>query len=1175
MSLGTRLVFAFLAANSLSAQINGRISGTVTDSSGAAIPAARVEVLIPGGAQAILTTVTNESGIFSFPAIRPDTYEVNIESKGFNKYSAKRVKVEPLAEVSLGVVTLEVSGTEQSIEIVEGVQPVQVTSNELSSTVTRQQIQDLPAFGRQISSLFTTQAGVSDGRGPTVVNGLRTSAANVTLDGVNIQDNFIRNNSLDFMPIRPTIEQISEMTIAVGNASSSIGGGAAQVVLSTRSGSNEFHGSAYWYNRNSAFSANEFFNNRSGVAIPFLNQNQPGAALGGRIIRDKLFFFGNWEEFILRQQSSQLRTVLTPQAKTGLFQYNRGASSANLLQLRNVGIDSFMAPQIQALPAGNTSDRGDGFNTTGYRFNARANTARRQYVGRIDYYLNSKHSFTGTYNYTFEKNDRPDLSDRFYTPAATTFTETNRHFTSMGWRWTASPTFTNEVRGGFLLSPTQFVQEDKLPALFVTNTLFTNPVNNFLQQGRFTNTYSIQDNANWLKGKHEISFGFQTQLIRTEPYNDAGIIPTYTLGISANNATGFTATQLPGINTGDLNNANSLYTSLAGLISSVSQGFNVTSATSGFVPGAGERRQFSYDTWAGYVQDRWKVSRRLTLTLGLRYEYWTVLKERNNLWLLPAVSGNFVSALLNPNAVHDFVGKDGRKLYNPDRNNFAPNVGFAWDPFGRGKTSIRGGYSISFINDEAITAIRNNVTTNPGLATTITTVGLTSRTSAPTPVATPAFSLPITQAQNYALNSQTAMGLPDPNLRTPYVQQYSFGIQHDFKGTIIEARYVGNYGSSLLRAFDYNQVNIRDTGFLADFQRARSNAFLSERAGLGFNPNYNGPGSQPLTVFPRLANPSFTNATVQLRLRQDEAGELANFYMINRLNGPLSFYANPNTLGANTISNGAFSNYNALQVDVRRRLTSGLQIQGNYTWSKVLSDVSGDAQTRFEPFLDFGNNDLERARAPFDLTHAIKGNGSYSLPFGKGQRWSGNKFTNQVFGGWVVTGVMTWQSGFPFSILSTRGTLNRAARSTTTNTAVTLLNGQQLRSEVFGLRKQGDGVFLVPVSARNPADGRAVQNDGAAPFTGQVFYHPAGGAVGSLQRRMFSGPWAFSLDMGLLKRFEIRERQTLEFRAEAYNLPNHPTFSFGDQEISSVNFGRLTSTLSSARVWQFGLYYRF
>lgn len=1173
----SKLGISLLALSSaVFAQVNGRITGSVTDPTGAAVPNAQVDVLVPGGMQAVYTTKTNESGLFSFSSVRPETYDVLITAPGFAKASTKRIKVNPISETSLGQVKLEVASTEQTVEVVATVEAIQTSSNELSTTVTRQQIQDLPALGRQVSVLFTTQAGVTDGRGPTVINGMRTTAANVTLDGVNIQDNFIRTNSLDFMPIRPTIEQISEMTIAVGNASSTIGGGAAQVTLSTRSGSNDFHGSVYWYNRNSKFAANEWFNNRSNVSIPFLNLNQPGAALGGRIIRDKLFFFGNWEEFKLRQQTTQLRTVLTPEARNGIFQYRAGGAvqSANLLQLRQISTDPAMAAALQALPQGNTTDRGDGLNTTGYRFNARSNSDRRQFVGRTDYYLNSKNNVSATYNYTFEKNDRTDVTARFYDTVPPNFTSTDRHFLSLGWRWTASPTLTNEFRGGFLRSPTQFLRSAAAPATLVTNTIFTNPVNDFLQQGRFTNTYSIQDNANWLKGRHDIAFGFQSQFVRVESFNDGGIVPTYTLGISANNTTGFTANQLPGITTGDLSNANLLYTSLGGIISSAAQTFNVTGATSGFVNGAGNRRNYLNDTYAGYIQDRWKVHKNLTLTLGLRYEYWTVFKEKNNLYLLPAFNGSLEETLRNPNATFDFLGVGGRVAYNPDRNNFAPNLGFAWDPFGTGKTSIRGGYSISYFNDDTITVLDNNAGTTPGLQTTAQQVGLVARSSAPPALPVPVFKVPRTLPENNAIDSQTALGLPDPKLRTPYFQQFSISIQREYKGTVFEARYVGNRGTSLLRAFDYNQVIIKENGFLDDFIRARNNAFLSERAGQGFNAGYTGAGSQALTVFPRLSNSALTNATVQQLLRQGEVGQLANYYQINRFNGSVDFYRNKNALGANTVTNGASSSYNALQIDVRRRLSSSLQAQFNYTYSKALSDVAGDAQTRFEPFLDFGNNALERSRPPFDLTHSIKANGSYSIPFGKGQRWSGSKWMNQIFGGWVATGVMTWQSGFPYSVLSNRATLNRTARSTDRNTAVTLLGKSDLDSQVFGLRFAGDGVWQVNQSVKGP-DGRAVGTDGAAPFNGQVFFNPGPGTVGGLQRRMFSGPFTFGLDMGVLKRFMITEKHMLEFRGEAYNMPNHPTFSFGDADINSATFGRITSTLSGARVWQFGLYYRF
>jgi hypothetical protein len=394
------------------------------------------------------------------------------------------------------------------------------------------------------------------------------------------------------------------------------------------------------------------------------------------------------------------------------------------------------------------------------------------------------------------------------------------------------------------------------------------------------------------------------------------------------------------------------------------------------------------------------------------------------------------------------------------------------------------------------------------------------------------------------------------------------------KQTVFELRYVGNHAPNLLRAFDYNQVVINENGFLADFNRARANAFASERAGLGFNPAYTGPGSQPLTVFPRLANSALTNATVQLRLRQGEVGELATFYQQNGVNGPVNFYRNPNTLGANTIRNDGFSTYHALQFDVRRRVKN-LQFQFNYTFSKVLSDTAGDNENRFEPFLDFGNNSLEKARAPFDLTHAFKSNYSYTLPFGRNQRWlSSSKAVDYVLGGWMVTGVMSWQSGFPFSVFSERGTLNRAARSTTRNTATAVFNKSKLDGEIFGLRKTGDGVFFVAPGARN-TDGRGVGADGAPLFSGQAFINPDAGQVGALQRRMFSGPWNFNLNAGLVKRFSITEGQTLEVRGEAFNVTNTPGFAFNDMFVNSVNFGRITGVNIFARTMQFGLYYRF
>jgi len=472
--------------------------------------------------------------------------------------------------------------------------------------------------------------------------------------------------------------------------------------------------------------------------------------------------------------------------------------------------------------------------------------------------------------------------------------------------------------------------------------------------------------------------------------------------------------------------------------------------------------------------------------------------------------------------------------------------------------------------------VDNNVATNAGLSSIATASGLSGRVSTGLPpVPTPVFKVPRTFADNYAENTQSAFGMPDPNLRTPYVQQWNFGIQQEIKGAVIEVRYVGNHATKAFRAFDYNQVVIRENGFLDDFIRARNNGFLALAARGAFDPRYdpNIPGSQPLTVFPLLASGGLlTNATIQTYIRQGAAGELANIYQVNRLNGQLNFYRNPVALGCNMLTNYSNSTYNALQFDVRRRVSRGLYMQFNYGFSKVLSDAAGDGQTRFEAFLDINNPKLERARAPYDLTHQIKANWVYDLPFGEGYRLNPRRLSRLV-SGWSISGFLTSQSGTPFSILSQRGTLNRAARSTGTNTAVALATKSEL-DNLLKLRMTGIGPYFVAASAIGP-DGRAVAPDGSAPFQGQVFFHPGPGTLGTLQRRMFSGPWASNLDFGIQKRTRITETQSIEIRMESTNIFNHPTWFVEDQNIDSTTFGRITRTFFGRRLIQFGAYYRF
>ncbi|MDQ6664016.1 MAG: TonB-dependent receptor [Acidobacteriota bacterium] len=1170
----------------LTAQVTGRLTGSVVDPTGAAVPDAEVSLSRQDAGKALLTTKTTADGLFNFTSVDAATYNVTVQGAGFGRSQVNGIRVEPARETSLPSIKLQLSTSAQTIEVSESAQTLQTTSAEVATTVTQAQITTLPVLDRQISNLFLTQAGVTNGRGSTVIDGLRTSYANVTLDGVNIQDNFIRSNGLDYLPNKLTISEVAELTVSTSNANASIGGGAAQIVMITPSGSNTYHGEGYYYNRNSALSANDWFNNKNDVAKPFLNLNQIGGSFGGHLIKDKLFFYLNYEAYRLRQSSPQSNTILTPSARQGILSYKDTTGAIrqfNILQAKGLSIDPAIQAQLNQIPAnGNDASLGDNLNTTGYSFNARSNETRDNATGRIDYNLNEANIFSGTYKWNRDIVDRPDIGN-FYTAIPPVFNDNGSKFFSLSWRWTVKPTLTNELRGGFNLSPGIFNVAGANPALFINANTYTSPANTFLPQGRDTDTYNFQDNANYVRGNHVLSFGYQMQLIRTNPFNDASIIPTYNLGIPTTSSAGFSAGDIPGLRASDVSTANNLLSDLAGLVSGYNQTFNVNSRTSGFVNGAPNKQRFKYNTYSGYVSDVWKIRPRISLIMGLRYDYYTVLNEVDSLLLAPQlINNNFITTLLS-NSQLNFAGNSvGRPYYKPDKNNFAPNFGLAWDVFGTGRTVLRGGYSIAYVNDDTIVAVRNNLVTNNGLSQSVSATNANGRITGALPsIAAPVFQVPINESALYALNSGNAIGLPDPNLRTPYVQQWSFGVQQEVKGFILEARYVGNHATKGLRAFDYNQVIIRENGFLDDFNRARSNGLLAQAGGGAFNPAYNPaiPGSQPLPVFGQLSNANLTNSTVRNNILQGQVGTLGQYYQQNHLNGNVQFFRNPNALGTNTITNYSNSDYNAVQFDIRKRTRAGLQIQGNYTYGKVLSDATGDGQSRFEAFLDIANPQIERARAPYDLTHVFKLNYYLPLPIGPGQRFTFGPVLNRILGGWGTSGFLQYQSGTAFSVFSTRGTLNRGARSIN-NTANTPLNKGQL-DNITGFFQTGNGPMFINPSVIN-SDGRGVAPDGSPAFSGEAFFNPPAGTLGTLQRRDFSGPWFFNWDASVLKTTKITERQNIEFRADFYNLPNHPAFYAGNEisfpanfNINNTTFGKITSVLNSARVIQFGVHYRF
>jgi hypothetical protein len=1159
------------------AQFSGRAAGSVVDSSGAPVVSAAVSLTLEGSSRAMLTTQTGPDGSFRLIGVRPGDYSLTVEAQGFARAVVRGVAIDTARETDLPAIALDVASVRQSVDVTADAQSVDIINAEVSETITMEQIQKLPVLDRDPLTLLQTQPGVSyNGTSATVINGMRTSYSNMTLDGINIQDNYIRDNALDYSPNKLLLGQVRQMTVVTSNGNSAASGGASQLAFETPSGTNQLHGNVFWQNRNSKLSANDWFNNQAGVALPRLNQNQGGAGVGGAIIKDKLFYYGGYEMVRLNQQTPQTATVLTTEARSGLFSYRDTSNvlhQVNLLSLRGAQVDPFIQNLLSQLPAASAINNftvGDSAagalrNTAGYRFNQRTNEVRDNVTLRGDYNLSPKHVFRASYLWNRDNNDVPDPT---YAVVATTTNPNHSHFFSTGWRWTPSATLTNELSGGFNLAPGDFLNSQKYGAFLVTGLLFTDPASEVLPQGRATNTWSVSDNASWQRGRHFVSFGFHTQRVTVNAYDNSGIVAAYTVGMGAGqNALG--RADLPGIRGADLTTANALLASLGGFVDSYSQTFNVTSTTSGFVKGAGAVRNLRRTGYDMYVSDNWKLRPRLSATLGLRWNLPGVTDERDSLELLPVTGAGGPVATLLSNATLNFAGGSvGRPWYNRDWKDFAPNIGLAWDVFGTGRTAIRAGYAISYVDDQALLAPQGIAELNAGLIGTAAASGLSGRASAGLPaVVAPTYHVPLTVADNYAVDSFNTVGMIDPSLRTPYVQQYNIGVEHSWKQNVFEVRYVGNHGVRGYRAFDFNQVVVKENGFLDDFLRALNNGNIALTRTGTFNPAYNAalPGSQVLTVFPRLSGGGqLTRNAIRNLIQTGQVGALAATYQENGTNGSVNFFRNPNALGADYLTNYSNSTYNSLQIAVRRRIKEGLDYSANYTFSKVLSDAAGDQQSRIEHFLDINNAPLERARANFDLRHAIKGTAFYDLPLGKGRLRSG----------WTIGSIFSWQSGAPFSVLSERGTLNRAdGFRSYYNTAVTALTGDQLNS-ILRFEMTGNGPVAVAKSAI-ASDGSGVSADGTAAFNGQVFYNPTAGNLGTLQRRMFSGPWAFNADLSVQKKITVTERQNAVVSMQVSNVFNHPTFFVGDQNINSTSFGAVSSMLTTPRVMQLSLHYNF
>lgn len=1136
------------------------------DQSGAVVPGAKVTVTNVK-TQVSVEVASNAEGYFTAPALQPGNYVLTVDAGGFRQFKLTDIVLD-VGAIRAETVHLEVGSSTETVRVEANTVAVQTTDSAQSSVVTMRDIDTLPQLGRGPLALAAyITPGVSYGgagnQGDSTysrVNGQRQGSNNTTLDGIDVNDAVVPRLGLSMTG--NNTDSVGEFRIITEGAKAEYGRNAGgQVELITRSGSNAYHGALFDYFRNTDLNANDYFNNATRNTRPQLNQNIYGGNLGGRIIRDKLFIFGNFQGRRTYATASRVRTVPTDTAKQGLFLYKSTVDGSlktvdlKAIDPQHLGIDPAVAKLLSMYPEPNDATVGDGLNTTGFRFNNPNNSLDDQFTIKADYNLAQSHHFF--FRESWERTSSIDSLNSADAPFPGGVQGTqggHRWGVAAGWDWIIRPNLVNEFRYGHQSAAVAFVRPERISGTMYSFTSFTNPILTNYAQGRNSPVDQYTDNMTWIRGPHTFKWGFDTRYIDQYGYNDGNIYPTITFGTGNGNAPP-AAVNPPNISAADLTRFQSLYNDLLGRVGIVTQTF-YTDLAKYQEPGTPSVRNYLFRDWGLFLQDDWKIRRNLTFNLGLRWEYFSVPTERdgqqgtvsNIATMMPWTPSNTVR-----------IVKSG-SWYNPDHNNFAPRFGFAWDPNGRSKWVIRGNYGIFY--DRAIGATTSLVDSNtPGFADTSGNT-FPNGTGGDYRASTTGLPMPSHGAAPLLVPPDTRAGsivVFNPNLRTGYVHEYSFNVQRQLGNrSFAEVGYIGSRGVKLLLDRDLNQPQVYSSGFLSAFQELQGFcATISGTTCTGTAPS----AANPLVRIFGTASAAVTGVGGLTTVQQGLLGTAANnvdrnWYTKYAQGGVSDFFMRPFPQFNQVIygTNDGRSYYDAMYARMVRS-AGDLKYTLNFTWSKNISvdNISTDGNGFTQP-LDNANLLLTKSLSGADHPFALTWTADYSIPWGHGKKYGGGipRWLDTVAGGWDIGILGVWQSGNPFSILS--------GRVTGPSTATTTINYSGDRS-IGGVNTRNGGVYFFTA-------------DEAALLTSSASYPPAG-SVGSSGLNTFRGPHFFDMDASLVKHFHVTEKITAAFRAEAYDLFNNVNFANPPAANLTITtpstFGKISTDYNGARVMQLAL----
>ena len=1141
----------------LFAQSNvGSMVGTITDPSGAVIVGATVTLTNPAtGVKQ--TTKTTSIGEYVFYDLPPATYDLTVEYAGFKRAARAGIILQVAEKLNVSF-TLEPGAETQTVEVTGQSPLLQSETSSLGTVIAENTISALPLNGRNVYELVKLAPGTvpndryggggvpaggffqGNGLNEISINGGRNLSTSFMLDDV---DNILMG--YNGVSVVPTLDSVQEFNVLTNSYSAKYGrSGGGYVTSVTKSGTNELHGDIWEFLRNDKLDANDFFANSEGKPIAPLRQNQFGGVAGGRLRRDKTFWFGSYEAFRSKQGGQNLLTVPTDAQKKGDFSQVGGTiynpftttvdARGNFIRQPFTGnmitsnlFDPVAQSLLQYFPEPNLPGVVNNFISQ-----VGTSTLNDAFMGRIDDNISDRARIFGRYNFTRHHGTQGNVFGNIADPFALTNFDRNQGAT-LSYTNTLNPTTVLNVRYGFVrgtisaappslgFDPTKLGFPASTVSQFETKLFprfdiagYTSLGTQFFtitQNGATTN--SLASNLSKVIGRHSLEFGTDLRLIQGFTFQPGWPAGQFTFG------PGFT--QGPVANNPDPSSGNGFASFLLG-----AQGGNFASYDPHWF--------FTNRYYAFYIQDDVKFSRKLTLNIGLRYDYENPLNDRHNQlsWVdlkqaipLPAVPQVNVPGLgLLPK--EPYIGGGVMFPYNkgsgpaqlPRRRDFGPNLGLAYSV--TPKTVVRGGYRILYPGTTADNS--GNFPTiqgyNPITSTTLAPDGFTPiQSSNRSFLLSNPYPNGLTPVQGTSLGLLTSVGNANHGIehyiKSAYVQQWNFGLQRELPGNLlIEAAYVGSHG---VHISDFNSYNFDQ---LPDQYLSLGNSLFNTYPNpfLGIVPANTTIGSSPTLSLQQLLSPYPEYSFVT---------------------------AGPEYL--------ASTNYEGFQLKALKRMSHGLTLLSAYTASKLLDQTSSVNGNHFgnSGYQDGYNRRLEYGVDTNDRSQVWTVSPVYQLPIGRGKALAGsvsNRFVNQFISGWEASSILSFATGFPVAVACFSGCQSPANRpNLVANPNAGIKGSNESRLNHW---------YNTAAFAPNP------------PFT-----------YGTAPRELPAtrGPGLANMDFSLIKDTRWSERYNVEFRAEFFNFLNRPTFQQPDTNgagyFGGPSFAQITSTVGNARIIQFGL----